>query len=339
MRRIALGLGVAVIALSALVLAQMPDPKQMSGQVLAVPDLPAGSITVRVIRGSLDKNVAGQPVEFEIDGKRRTVRTNQEGRAEVSGLAAGTKVRARTTVDGEKLESLEAVIGSQGLRVMLVATDPDAARRAAEDRALASSPPTKGIVVFGPESRIVVQMNNDQLNIYYMMQIVNSARTPVDLGGPLIFDLPREARGATVLPERSTPMATANGPRITVTGPFPPGNTIVEAAYELPYSGPVARLTQVWPAALPQVSILVEQIGGLALSSPQTTHVQEFNDQGQVVIMGTGPGLKAGESLSLEIAGLPHRSPWPRRTALGLAVLIVVAGFIGVFTAPRRRAA
>lgn len=338
MTRLVLTMAVALVGVAGTVRAQMPDPKQMSGQVLPVPDLPAGTITVRVIRGSLDKNVAGQPVEFEIDGKRRVVATGEDGRAEVKGLAAGTRVRARATVDGEKLESLEAVVASQGLRIMLVATDPEVARRAAEDRALASAAPVKGLVVFGPESRVVAQMNDDRLNIYYMMQILNSARTPVDIGGPLVFDLPREARGATIL-EGSTPKATANGPRITVTGPFPPGNTVVEAAYELPYSGPVARLTQVWPAALPQVTLFVVQMGGLTLSSPQATHVQEFREQDQTVIMGTGPGLKAGESLALEIGGLPHRSPWPRRTALALAVLIVAAGFVGVYTAPRRQAA
>ena len=322
----------AAVLIASPALAQLPNPKQMSGQVLPDPDWPNGTATVPVIRGNFDKNLAGQSVEFAINGTKRAVTTNSEGRAEVAGLAAGTKLRARVTVDGELLESQDAVVGTQGgLRIILVATDPEA-------EALANAPPTKGIVVFGPESRIIVQMNHDQLNIYYMMQIVNSARTPVEIGGPMVFNLPREARGATVL-EGSTPMATANGPRITVTGPFPPGNTVVEVAYELPYRGPVARMQQVWPAALPQLAVFVQQIGGLSLSSPQVTKTQEFSDDGQVVILGTGPGLGAGQSLSLEIAGMPHRSEWPRRIALALAGLLVAAGFVGVFTAPQRRAA
>ena len=40
--------------------------------------------------------------------------------------------------------------------------------------------------------------------------------------GRIVFDLPREARSATVI-EGSSPQATANGPRITITGPFAPG--------------------------------------------------------------------------------------------------------------------
>jgi hypothetical protein len=337
-RRALVVVAIGVLGFASAARAQVPDPKAMNGMVLPVPDLPAGTVTVRVIRGNFDKNLAGQTVEFEIDGKRRNVTTNADGRAEVTGLPAGAKRRARATVDGEKLESQEAVVATTGLRIILVATDPEAEKRAAEDRALATAPPVKGIVVFGPESRIIAEMKNDQLNIYYMMQIVNSARTPVDIGGPLVFNLPREARGATVL-DGSTPKATANGPRITVTGPFPPGNTVVEAAYELPYSGPAARFTQVWPAALPQVTVLVPQIGGLKISSPQISSAQEFTNEDQLVILGAGPGLAAGQSLSLEIAGLPHRSPWPRRIALAFAGLIIAAGFIGVYTAPRRQAA
>ena len=152
---------------------------------------------------------------------------------------------------------------------MLVATDPEAVKRAAEDKALAAAAAVKGIVVLGPESRVIAEMPDDRLNIYYILEIVNSARTPVDIGGPLIFDLPREARSATVI-EGSSPQATANGPRITVTGPFAPGVTSVQAAYDLPYSGGTARFEQRWPIALPQLTILVQQIGGLTLQIAAT---------------------------------------------------------------------
>ena len=56
--------------------------------------------------------------------------------------------------------------------------------------------------------------------------------------------------------------------------------------------------------------------------------------------MGTGPGLAAGQSLSFEIAGLPHRATWPRTLALTLASIIVAAGVWGAVTArPRYRVA
>ena len=320
--------------------AQMPDPKQMSGIVLPVGDLPAGTISVRVIRGSLANNITDHPVEFTIDAdETRTVRTDANGRAQVAGLRPGSRVRAATTVDGERLESQEAVVAKTGLRIMLVATDPESAARAAEDKALAGAPAVKGMVVLGPESRVVAQFNNDQLNVFYILEVLNSARVPVDIGGPLIFDLPREARGATVL-EGSTKQATANGPRVTVTGPFAPGVTNVEIAFVLPYRSDTARLVQRWPAAVQQTTVFVVQSGGLAVSSPQISQRRDLVDQGQPLILGSGGGIAAGQALELEISGLPSRPVWPRNVALSLAALIAIAGIWAAATAgPRSRTA
>jgi hypothetical protein len=317
----------------------MPNFKEMSGAVLPTSEIPAGTVSVRVVRGGPDKPLAKQSVQFLIDGKPRAATTDDIGRAEVSGLARGAHVQAIAVVDGERLESKEAVVEGSGLRILLVATDPEAVKREAEDKALASAAAVKGVVVLGAESRIIAEMSSDRLNIYYVLQIVNSARTPVDIGGPLIFDLPREARGTTLI-EGSSPQATANGPRITVTGPFPSGTTAVQAAFELPYTGAVARIDQRWPAALQQVTILVQQIGGLAVSSPQIAAKQDIVDQGQAIILATGPPIAAGQSLGFEISGLPHHATWPRTVALSLAGIIMLAGIWGAATAnPRRRAA
>jgi hypothetical protein len=314
----------------------MPDPKAMSGSVLEMPDVPAGTVTVRVIRGGFDKNIAGQAVEFLVDGKPRKAVTDAEGRAEVSGLARGTRVSARAVVDGERLESQEGVVQGSGLRIILVATDPEAEKRAAEDKALAAASAVKGMVVLGPETRVIAQMDEDRLHIYYILQIVNSARTPVDIGGPLLFDLPREARGATVI-EGSSPQATTSGARLTITGPFAPGTTSVEVAYEMPYPGGRTRIEQRWPAALQQLTVMAQQIGGVSLSSPQFTSNQNINDQGRPLIIATGPGLAQGQTFTMDIQGLPHHPSWPRNLALTLAGVIVVAGLWGAFTAPPRR--
>jgi hypothetical protein len=316
---------------------QMPNPKEISGVPLPSTDEPVGTVSVRVIRGDFSHNLANQPVTFTVDGKPRTVKTDENGRAAVSGLTPGTQVKAVTVVDGERLESQDITIAASGIRVVLAATDPDAAKREAENAKLAAGPAVKGIVVFGPESRVVAEMNEDQLNIFYVLDILNTARTPVDIGGPLLMDLPREARGASVI-EGPANQAAVSGTHLTINGPFAPGSTTVQVGFELPYEGATAQLSQTWPAPLQQVTVLVAQSGGLGLQSPQLSAKQQVADQGQPLIFGSGPALPSGRPLEIEISGLPHHALWPRYLALALACSVMSLGiWAAVFTKPRRR--
>ena len=339
MKKIVMVAGFVCAALPVAAQIQMPDPKKIAGVPLPADDLPGGTISVRVIRGNFDKNIPDTAVEFTVDGKRRTVKTDEGGRAQVAGLARGVRVRAAAVVDGVRLESQEVVVGDAGVRFVLVATDPELEKRAEEDRRLASSAPVPGLVVFGPETRMIAEMSNDRLNIFYVLQILNTARTPVDPGGPVLFDLPRDARGVTLL-EQSSKQATAKGHRVIVTGPFAPGATMVHVAYEQPYNRDTARIVQPWPATLQNLNVLVLQIGGLDVRSSQLASKREVTDQDQRLIVAGGPTIPAGQSLVLEITGLPHHAVWPRYVALSLATVIVVAGLWAAFIpAPRRRAA
>jgi hypothetical protein len=298
-----------------------------------------GSVSVRVVRGALDKNIPNHPVEFTIDGRKETRLTDESGRAQISGLEPGAKVRASTVVDGETLQSQDITIASSGIRLMLVGTDPDAQARAEGDKRLASGPAIKGMVVLGPESRIIAEMNEDRLNVFYVLHILNNSRVPVDPGGPLIFDLPREAQRPTLL-EGSSTQATVNGPRLVVSSPFAPGATLVQVAFTLPHGGPSVRLEQRWPANLQELNILVPQIGGLDVHSPQIKQKQEVSDQGQRVIIANGSTIPQGQLLTLDITGLPHHPRWPRYVALSLAGVISVLGiWAAVVARPRRHAA
>src|SRR5215475_1855601 len=99
---------------------QMPDPKQMAGIPRPLPDLPDGSISVRLIRGQLSNNIAGHPVEAHVNGRVVTVKTDDAGRAQFDKLQAGASVKFTATVDGEALESQEFQIPAQGgIRLML----------------------------------------------------------------------------------------------------------------------------------------------------------------------------------------------------------------------------
>jgi hypothetical protein len=310
------------------------DLRQASGVPLPAADLPAGSVSVRVVRGSFANNVAGQSVVFTVDGAARTETTDASGRVQVSGLRAGAKVTAATVVDGERLVSQEVTIGSSGVRFVLVAAGPaDTASGPGPASAAAAAP---GSVTIGPDSRIVIDFSNERLNVYYVASIVNPAATPVDLGGPLVFELPSAARSATVM-EGSTPNAKASGAHVTVTGPFAPGKTEVNIVFELPFSGDTALLDQAWPADAASFNIFGLKTGALDLASPQITQKQTTVQQGQPVIMAFTPALRKGETLSVSVTGLPSHALWPRNVAFGLAGVITAFGVWAAFGPSSRR--
>ena len=79
---------------------QMPDPKQISGIPLPVPDVPVGTVTVRVIKGQLTNPLPGQTVELTVAGASKTAQTDDAGRATFSGLPTGARAKAAVTVAG-----------------------------------------------------------------------------------------------------------------------------------------------------------------------------------------------------------------------------------------------
>src|SRR5689334_13511220 len=82
---------------------QMPDPKQMAGIPRPVTDLPDRTVSVRLIRGQLSNNIKDFPVELHVGSEVRTIKTDENGRAEFGNLPAGEKLKAVAVVDGERL--------------------------------------------------------------------------------------------------------------------------------------------------------------------------------------------------------------------------------------------
>jgi hypothetical protein len=310
------------------VAAQM-DIRQAAGVPLPAADLPAGTVSVRVVRGSFANNLAGETVVFVVNGEERPVVTDGSGRAQIDGLPQGARLQARATVGEERLESQEITIGSTGIRFVLLASEAPGAAPAAQ----AAVP---GTVFLGPESRIVVDYSNELLNVYYVVHVMNPGTAPVDLGGPLVIDLPTEARSATLM-EGATTQATVADARVTVRGPFAPGRTDVNVAFTLPFNGDTARLEQRWPAQAQPFSVFALKTGEMDLVSPQLVGKQSAVQQGQALVMGRTPAMAPGDVFSLDITGLPHRPLWPRNLALGAAGLICVVGFWAAFGPGSRR--
>jgi hypothetical protein len=307
----------------------MPDPKKMSGLPLNLPDVPVGTVTARVIRGALTNPMPGQTVELTGRGVTKTAKTDDAGRATFSGLTPGTRVRTAVVVDGERVESQEFdVPAAGGIRLMLVVSDPAIEKKAAEDRALAQGAAVPGIVVLGEQSRFVLEVADDTLNVFNLFQIVNTAKSPVKTDGPLVFELPDGAGGAGMM-EGSTPTAVAAGKRVTVTGPFAPGNTMVQFAYSVPLGSEEIVLAQKLPAQMTQMAVVAQKLGGMQLASPQITEKREMQADGQTYIVGQGGAVRAGDTVSLTLSGLPHRAAWPKTVALLLAGIILAAGAWG----------
>ena len=317
----------AEIAAAQLAGPQMPDPRQMSGVPLPARELPAGTMTVRVIRGSLSNPIIGLSVEITGDTKASST-TNESGRAEFTGLSIGAKVKAVTVVNGERLESQQIEIpAGSGVRVMLVATDPEAMKRAEEDRRLAAAPAQRGTVVLGDQSRFVFELGDEGLNVFNIVQILNTARVPVEPPFPVRFELPAGAQNASLL-EGSSPLAAIGGGRVDVTGPFPPGVTLVQFAYTMPFAGEAMSVRQVLPAQLTQLTIVAQKIGDMRLESTQVARQREMTSEGQIYILGQGPAVPAGGAVEFRFSGLPHTSSWPRNIALGLVLLILTGGAV-----------
>lgn len=305
---------------------QMPDPKEIAGMPLPVGDVATGTVIVRVIRGSLANNIPNQPVDLSINGQARTVSTDATGRAQFSALPAGATVKAVTTVGTERLESQEfPVPATGGVRLLLVATDPEAAKRAAEDKELAAAPAQPGTVVLGDQSRFVIEFGDGSLSVFNILQILNTARTPVQTARPIVFELPPDATGTTIL-QNSSPQATAAGRQVTVAGPFAPGTTLVQFAYSIPYSTGTLTIEQVMPVQLSRLIVLAQKEGETRLTSAQMTEQREMTAEGQNYIVGQGPAVAAGDAVVLTFSNLPHAPLWPKYVALTLAVAILAVG-------------
>jgi hypothetical protein len=328
--------GLAILAAVAPLAAQfaMPDPRQMAGIPRPVDDLPDRSISVRLIRGQLSNNITRHPVELHVEGGRvMIVNTDDTGRAQFDDVTAGSRVHAVAIVEGERLESQPFVTPAKGgIRLLLVATD-----KAAGGETRQAAPVRAGEVVFGENSRVLVEMGDDGLRVFYLFEVINSSPTPVDGNGPLVIDAPDGAQGLSLL-EESSRQATVAGGRITITGPFQPGSTPVQAAFQLPVTSGSVSIAQALPASVSAFVVIVQKVAGLELVSAQLADRREMTTpEGQAYIIARGSPLAPGERIAFELRGLPHHSRWPAGIALTLAGVVIVLGVW--FGRPREQSA
>jgi hypothetical protein len=311
-----------VFCVDRLVSAQ-PDPRQMAGIPRPVTDLPAGSISVRLLRGSLTNNITNHPVQLHVgNSKVLTVNTDDMGRAQFDHVMPNATVKATADVDGEHLESQEFPAPAEGgIRLLLVATD----KSQAAVPNVPSAPAVTGQVVLGPQTRFVIEPGEENVQLFYLIEIVNAGRAPVNTATAFSFDMPTEATGTTLL-EGSSPLASVNGTHVLVKGPFPPGSTLVQLACDLPAMSGSVEVRQTFPAALGGFGVIVKKVGDVKLESAQVTAQQDLTAEGDVYIGGQGGAVAAGQPLVLSVTGIVHHSAAPMWTALSVALGIILFG-------------
>lgn len=308
----------------------MPSASEMSGIPLPSGDLEDGEIVVRLVRGQLSNNLVDHPVELLGAGDPRTARTDDAGRARFTGVPAGTSVQAVAEVDGgERVVSQTfAVPASGGIRLMLVAS-----AGGAEAPASAPALSRPGTVTLAGESRFVIELGDDDLEVYYLFDIVNAGTAAVAPEAPVAFELPTSATGITVL-EGSSPQARVTGTRLEVAPPFPPGPTHIELAYFLPYGNGNVAVSQPLPVALTELTVIAQRPVGMQLESSQLVTHRDVESQGRTFIVANGPGLSAGDTVELRLSGLPHSSTLATTVTLIVASIILA---VGLWTAFERR--
>ena len=304
-----------------------PDPRQMSGIPLPDAELNDGTVSVRVIRGQLSNNVPNQVVELRSGDIVEEATTDAEGRATFATLNPGQQVQAATELDGERIESLPfAAPGRGGVRLMLVGADPD--------RPVEPAPP--GLVTFGGESFIQVEIVEESVEVYYVFDVNNPAQVAVEASDPVVMELPPGAQGVTVLPG-SSPRTSVDGRSVELSGPFDPGATPLRIAYILPYSGDSLVIEQAFPVDWDSVLLSVEKLGAVDYVSRQVNRRVEVPSEtrgGTDYMLGSGPRVAAGTPFTLELAGLPHHSRMPSNIALAIALAILGIGGWGAAAAP-----
>ncbi len=317
----------------------MPDAAQMSGMPLPAGELPNGTVTVRLVRERMGNNVPGQEVALITPDGRVTAVTDAQGRAEFTSVPPGTAVTAEATLDGETITSREfPVPATGGVRVALVAgVARVAAADAAAKAAAAKEPARPGVVVFGSDTRIVLEFQDDKPTFFYLFSVMNNARTPVDPGKALILDLPAAAEGASLV-SGNAQIARMQDRRLTLTGPFPPGPSEYQVAFRMPLTSTIA-LTQAFPVAVEGLLVAAEKVGALTVTSAQLTAVREGTSGGEVFVMGTAGRVAEGQPVTLQFSGLPAPPVWPVRVAVALALgLFAWAGWWAWQGAPDTRA-
>lgn len=329
--------------------AQGMDARQMSGIPIPSPDVAPGTVSVRLVRGTMADNIAGHEVHLIAGARTLSARTDAAGRALFEGVEAGAQLRAVAIVGEERLESSAfGMPASAGVRLVLVAGGGAASAGGAPPTGSAPSavgtPPMGGTasmgggsaarasgLAFASGSRIHIELEDDVLEVFYLFELVNAGTAPVSPSPELSFTLPNGAEQAA--PIEDSQQVTIRGRRVTISNPIKPGRTPVKLAYSMRPGGGAHVVAQRFPVDWDSLRVVLAGAEAARMTSPLFTSSRHGEDGGSVFVAGSGGALAAGRELTISLDGLPHRSQTGRNVALALGLIILAVGAFSAFSA------
>jgi hypothetical protein len=329
-----------------------------------------GAIDVHVSRkGTGVEGIAIALVAAEGGAGVADGKTDGEGRAVFSQVAAGGKLKLRAFVHGRALESpafdapqkggvkIDVEVNWQeveSLRATFkgVASGPDKvyiARAVGGERA-SLSPPFQMTEARGAATQIIVfpgilmgfhggtQLDDDKLWFEIQFTVLNPSAVPYDSGpSGLRIPLPRGFIGASVRDEMTARVKVDGEKGLVWRGAIPPGQKSFIASFALPTEGGRVDFAMPLPVGAIQSQMVLEDIPGMRIEAPAGVDKETRTSEGKKFVLLTGIERRPGEELSFRVAGLPQAPGW--RSWVRRGVGLVVLGLLGwgVFSIARSR--
>jgi hypothetical protein len=358
---------VALLLLSGTAVAQPPaaegDAQAMAARPLMVGDLPVGTVTVRVGRGSLSNAAVGIDVVASVTapgGKAtmRTEKTKSDGRATFADLPVGAQFQAQAVVDGQRLQTASFAIPAEGgARLMLLSQQDQeegegkAAPTPAEPHAGAhghGGTPTEtandtgegtsdpSVVRVSSSSKLLIDLREDALAVMENLVLENTSDRifRADHGG-IAIPLPSGANDVEAI-EGSARLELEQGSTLFLREAIPPASSHtppVQArfGYFVPAAGENAiTLRQPMPLGIEEPVVMVPETVHLTLAAPGLhAMAPQTDDRGARILIFQLASVPRNGVLSITVSGLPTRGGLGKTIAAVLVAALVFAVVLG----------
>ena len=320
----------------------MPDPSAMSGIPLPSQDLPAGTIVVRIAKGSLAETLPGAEVTILAGGKRFTAKADAQGRARIEGVppdveavasAAGTSTPAFTVPADAGARMLLFVPGPGGASAPEAMPPGHGAMPPAHGAGM--EPVVGGEVVMASNTHIVAEIEDDKLEVFQALHLVNEG-PPRPAGSGIVIPLPKGATDVSIAPELEGRLRPEDG-AVVWTAPLPTGPQELNLSFRMPIDGGEVVLRQPTRQPWRGFSIVAREIEGMTLEGPGLGPLEQRSLESQRFVVARGGEIPSGGALELRFRGLPSVDSTGRNVAAGLALLLMGWGVAASWRVPGAR--